>query len=84
MKSKITKILIIILMLMPAIDVLTSLITRFLPNVISIGVIVKGLLSLLCVSYVFFVSKSKYKKVSIYAYAILALFSIIYLLTKIK
>ena len=82
MKNKLKNILLILLFVMPIVDLLTSIITRFLPNVISLGIIVKGLLSFICIVYVFLISKSKYKKVSICFYLLMAAYVLIYIFSK--
>lgn len=84
MKKQLKNIIFILLAIMPIVDLITSIITRFFPGAISLGIIVKGFLSVFCVFYVFFLSKSKYKKVSETSYFILATFAVIYLLTKYR
>lgn len=54
-----------LILLLPIIDLLTSIQTRFMPGSLSIGIISKMLLIALAVYYIFFKSASKYKKSSI-------------------
>lgn len=82
MQKQFKNILFFLLAIMPIVDLITSIITRFFPGVISLGIIVKGLLSVFCVFYVFFLSKSKYKKTAEVSYLILVVFAVLYLLTK--
>ena len=54
-----------LLMLLPFVDLLTSLQTRSSLNIPSIGMFIKSLLELTIIFYIFFRSASKYKKISI-------------------
>lgn len=69
--------------LLPFIDVITSLNTRLSFSPISIGVIVKGLTLLLLTIYSLFFSKSKYKKKTILYYSLVGIFAVLYVITKI-
>ena len=69
-------------LLLPFIDLSSSVSARFFDVSISIGGVVKGLLFVFFVLYCFFLTKSKYKKTSIMCILFAFLFSIIYLLVK--
>ena len=72
----------LLFLLLPFIDLGSSITARFLDVSISIGGIIKGLLLVFLVIYSIFLTKSKYKKITI-VYIILAfLFSILYLVFK--
>lgn len=72
----------LLFLLLPFIDLGSSITARFLDVSISIGGIIKGLLLVFLVIYSIFLTKSKYKKINI-VYIILAfLFSIFYLVFK--
>ena len=76
------KILLIYFIILPFVDLVTSLITRFTDLTITLGIIIKGLTVIFGVFYVLFITKSKYKKKSIIYFLITFLFGIIYFLTK--
>lgn len=76
------KIIYAYLIILPFIDLITSLITRFTDFPISIGMVVKGLTMLFSIFYIMFLSKSKYKKISKYYLVALFIFAICYFLTK--
>lgn len=76
------KIIYIYFIILPFIDLITSLITRFATVPLSLGMVVKGLTLLISIIYIFFYSKSKYRKVSIYYILLLAMFGGLYLLLK--
>ena len=59
------KIVYVYFLILPFIDLATSLITRYANFPISIGAIIKGVTILICIFYVLFFSKSKYKIKSI-------------------
>ena len=82
MKEKFKKLLLFCLIIMPIIDLITSILARFTSPIISLGILVKGFLSLVCIIYVLFISKSKYKNISRVAYLSIAIFSLLYLLSK--
>lgn len=69
-----------ILMLLPIIDLTTSLNSRLAPGTISIGALFKGLLIVFAYLYVLILSKSKYKKVSKYFYIFIVFYIISYFL----
>lgn len=81
MNSK-QKIIFIYFLLLPFIDLATALMTRFTDIVLTPGMVVKGLTLLFAVVYIFFLSKSKYKKISIIYSSILILYIILYLVLK--
>lgn len=70
------------LLLLPLIDLTTSLMTRFTKLPLSIGMIVKGLFLAFLVFYVFFVSKSKHNKITKLYFIAIIIFGILYVLTK--
>mgnify|MGYP005757884091 CR=1 FL=1 len=76
------KFIYLLFLLLPFIDLGSSITARFLDVYISIGGIIKGLLLVFLVIYSIFLTKSKYKKITI-IYIILAfLFSTFYLVCK--
>lgn len=82
MKKNVNKLVILFLCILPIIDLITSIITRFNLFPITIGAIVKGLMMAILIIYVFFFSKSKYQKKSIFYFLLLIIFFAIYILTK--
>ena len=72
----------IYLLLLPIIDVITSLMTRFGDFRLSLGMVVKGLTLLFSVLYIVIWSKSKWRKKSILYLFILFAYFIIYILCK--
>lgn len=81
--NKKEKIIYIYFLLLPFLDLITSLMTRFTNLSMSLGMIVKGLTFVFSTIYVFFFSKSKYKKHSIIYILLVLLFAILYFVTKI-
>ena len=81
--NKKQKLIYLYFIILPIIDVITSLITRFTDINLSLGMIVKGLTMIFSVIYIFLWSKSKYRKASIYYIIILAIYGIMYFITKI-
>lgn len=69
-------------LLLPIIDLFTSLMTRFTNISITPGIIFKGITLIGCIVYLFFFSKSKYKIKSIVYLFILLFFGIIYFFSK--
>ena len=82
MRKKIVNIMYLFILLQPLLDILTSLMTRFLDTRFTIGILVRGLLFVISVIYIFFLSKSKYKKVSSIYLGMLIIFAIVYFDTK--
>lgn len=80
--NKKQKIIYLYFIILPFIDVITSLITRFTNFPISLGMIIKGATIVFGVLYIFIWSKSKYRKASIYYLVTLCIFGLIYILTK--
>lgn len=76
------KIIYIYFILLPFIDVITSLIVRFTDFPVSLGMIIKGFTMIFVVLYIFFISKSKYQKPSIKYILLIIGFSFIYFVTK--
>lgn len=74
----------IFLTLLPIIDLITSLITRFNLTTISLGIVVKSIFLLIMLYYLVIKSYSKHKKKSIIYISIIFLYIILYFLTKIK
>ncbi len=73
----------LLLICLPFIDLITALQTRFIDFSITLGILVKGILLLIIVYYLFFKCKTKYKKISCIYIILYVLFGIIYLLTKL-
>ena len=59
------KIILIYFLILPFIDLATSLMTRFTDIMLTPGMIIKGITLLFAIIYIFFFSKSKYKRISI-------------------
>ena len=76
------KILMIFFFSMPWVDLLTSFMTRFIDFPVTIGVVVKGLSLVVALVYVFFFSKCKYRKHTIFYVIGICIFEGIYFLTK--
>ena len=73
----------IFLAILPFLDLITSITTRIgIP--FSIGMLVKGILMLYFILYIFFKSKSKYQRVSSFYLILLFLYAFFYLAFKIK
>lgn len=68
----------IILILLPFIDVITSYMVRNNTSSITLGMLVKAFMLLYFVFYIFFITGSKYKKVSIKYMVLLFIFVILY------
>lgn len=69
-------------LLLPIIDLFTSLMTRFTNISITPGIVFKGITLMGCIVYLFFFSKSKYKIKSIIYLFVLLFFGIIYFFSK--
>lgn len=80
--SKKRKIIYIYFLLLPFIDVITSLIVRFTDFTLSLGMIIKGITMVFSVIYVLLWSKSKYRNKSIKYIFVIGIFAILYFLTK--
>ena len=74
----------IFLTLLPIIDLITSLITRFNLTTISLGIVVKSIFLLIMLYYLVIKSYSKHKKKSLIYISIIFLYIILYFLTKTK
>lgn len=81
-KDKLLKIFYLFLLIQPFIDLITSLMTRFLSFPITLGTIIRGFIFLISIVYIILFSKSSYKKLSIFYLGLLFLFSILYFITK--
>lgn len=68
--------------ILPFIDLITSLITRFTDFPLSFGMVVKGITMVFIVLYVLFWSRSKYKNKSVIYLGMMIVFGILYLLFK--
>ena len=80
--TKKQKIIYLYFIILPIIDVITALITRFTDISLSLGMIVKGLTMIFSILYVIFFSKSKYRIHSLYYILILVAYGFAYFLTK--
>ena len=76
------KINILFFLLLPIIDVITSITTKLLDIDLSIGIIVKSLYIIVLSIYIIFYSKSKKKKNYLYYLGIILIFSLLYFITK--
>lgn len=76
------KILYIYILLQPFLDVITGIMLNNFGINFSINIIVKGITILLLFIYIIFISKSKYKKISIICLLVLFIYFILYFLTK--
>lgn len=70
------------LLLLPIIDVITSLMTRFGNFNLSLGIIVKGITSVFLMLYIFIWSKSKWRRKSIIYLGIIIIYFIFYFMFK--
>ncbi len=78
MKCSKTRVFNIVLAILPIVDLLTSLTTRFTTWSISIGIIVKTIMLVYFVFYIMFVSKSKYKKMARINLIVMVAFAVCY------
>ena len=76
------KLILVYFIILPFIDLGTSLMTRFTDLPFSLGTLIKGVTLLVCVLYVVFFSKSKHVKKGILYFWVLALFAMLYFLLK--
>ena len=67
---------------LPFIDLITALMERFSYNFLSIGIIFKTLFIVYLLGYIIFISKSQYRKQSLFYIALLVLFGLIFIITK--
>ena len=81
-KNKKTNIFYIFLLIQPILDLLTSLMTRFIDFPMTIGMAIRGLFLIMMVIYLLFMSKSTHKKKIIIYFGILCIFSVMYFITK--
>ena len=81
-KNKKTNIFYIFLLIQPILDLLTSLMTRFIDFPMTIGMAIRGLFLVMMVIYLLFMSKSTHKKKSIIYFGILCIFIVMYFITK--
>lgn len=80
--NKKQKAIYIYFIILPFIDVITSIIVRFTSFSVSLGMIVKGITMILSVLYIFFISKSKYKKRTLKYILTIIAFGLLYFITK--
>lgn len=76
------KIFNIILILLPIVDLITGLSTRYLNIGVSLGSITKGIMILYFAAYILFLTNSKYKKVSIICIISSFIYVVLYFLLK--
>ncbi len=76
------RLLLVFFFTLPFVDLLTSLSTRFIDFPITIGIVVKGLSLVVALIYVFFYSKCKYRKHTIFYIICICIFAGIYFITK--
>lgn len=76
------KLLLFFFLLLPFVDLITALTTRFGLVTTSLGVIVKGIALFLALIYVIGFSKNKYRKITLIYLLGVAIFAVFYLLTK--
>lgn len=81
-RDKVLKAFYIFLLSQPFIDLITSLIVRLDVFPITLGIIIRGLTFLIGIIYIFFISKSVYKKKSIIYLIILLIYSVFYFIDK--
>ena len=82
MKKNIKKINYLFFLILPFIDLITGLVSRFIDLPISIGMIIKGLYILLIAIYILFYSKSNHKKKFIIYISLCVIFTLLYFITK--
>ncbi len=69
-------------LLLPLLDVITSLYTRNIKGLMSPGLIIKGIILLVLTIYTLFITKSKYKKTGIFVVILVLVYLIGYFVTK--
>ena len=82
MKEKINKINNLFFIILPFIDIVTSLMTRLIALPISLGVIIKGLYTISITLYIFLYTKGKEKKHFIYYLSAIILYCMIFIISK--
>jgi len=82
MKKKLEQINYLFFLVLPFLDLITSLTSRYIPFPISIGVIIKGLYTILIAIYIIFYTKTKHKKKFIYYIAFILLYCTLFIITK--
>lgn len=82
-KEKVLKLFYLFLLLQPVLDLVTSLMTKFLNSTFTLGVFVRGIVLVTGCIYILFFSKSKYKKISSIYLVSLFIFWILYFITKL-
>ncbi len=82
MKKNIIKLNSLFFILLPFIDLITSLVARFIYLPISIGMIIKGLYIFIITLYIIFYSKSKHRKTYIKYIILVSMFILLYFISK--
>lgn len=82
MKKYIPKINFIFFLLLPFVDLITSLTTRLIDLPISLGVIIKSFYLIIITIYIFFYSNSKHRKKYIIYFLGISVYSLLYFITK--
>ncbi|MBQ8192743.1 MAG: O-antigen ligase family protein [Bacilli bacterium] len=77
-----TKLLYLFLILQPIIDLITSIMTRFVNFDITLGMITRALFLIILLIYTIFFNNSKYKRKTIIYFIIFFMFILLYFLTK--
>ena len=72
----------IFLLFQPIIDLITSIMTKYLDTPFTLGVLIRGFIFIAGMIYILFFSKSKYKKISSIYLLTLLLYFILYFVTK--
>ena len=72
----------IFFLILPFIDLITALSTRFNWFPVSIGVVIKSIYLLLLTIYIFFISKSKHRKKYIYSFILVLIYALFFFVTK--
>ena len=76
------KLIYLFFLLLPLLDLITSIMIRIYPFPFSIGVVIKSIFVLIMIYYVIFKSSSKYRKISLVYLLIIILYSIFSLVLK--
>ena len=82
MKKKMEKFNYLFFIVLPFIDIITALTTRFINIPISLGIILKGLYSIFIVIYILLYCKNKEKKSFIYYLIFMLVYVLLFILTK--
>lgn len=77
-----SKIIYYFLIFLPFIDLLSSLMRKYNISTLSVGIVIKGIFLAYIVFYILFISKSKYKKVSITYFILSFIYILMFFITK--